>query len=123
MPTGTVRLTNAVFYARHGVSKAEQEVGGRYEVDIALELDVESAAETDSLDETVDYARVYSTIREIITEGRFSLIERGAALIAREVTAVYPQVGAVEVTLRKVNPPVGGPCEAAEVVYRSENAG
>ena len=33
----TVRLVNAVFYAHHGVMKEEHKIGGRYEVDVAMD--------------------------------------------------------------------------------------
>ena len=50
---GTVRLTNAVFYAHHGVMQEEHRIGGRYEVDVAMGLDFTKAGETDDLDATV----------------------------------------------------------------------
>nr|WP_243664118.1 dihydroneopterin aldolase [Rhodothermus marinus] len=52
---GIVRLVNAVFYAHHGVTQEEHRIGGRYEVDVAMELNVEEAARTDALEKTVDY--------------------------------------------------------------------
>lgn len=118
MPTGTVRLVNAVFYAHHGVMQEEHRIGGRYEVDVAIELDLEVAAVSDDLAATVDYERVYGLVREIVTRNRFFLIERLAYLIAHQVLEAYPEVEAVEVTVRKPNPPVGGTCDRAEAVYR-----
>jgi 7,8-dihydroneopterin aldolase/epimerase/oxygenase len=121
MSTGTVRIRNAVFYAHHGVMKEEHRVGGRYEVDVAMDLDFEAAAGTDSLDLTVDYEQVYAVIRETVTENKFYLIERLAYLIARRILALSGVLEAVEVTVRKANPPVGGPCDCAEAVYRTDN--
>ena len=40
-------------------------------------------------------------------------------LIARKVFEVHDFVEAVEVTVRKPNPPVGGTCDAAEATYRA----
>ena len=118
MPTGTVRLVNAVFYAHHGVMQEEHRLGGRYEVDVAADLDFAAAAEHDDLDRTVDYERVYALVEEIVTENNFYLIEKLAYLIAGRVAEAYPHVEAVEVTVRKPNPPVGGTCDRAEAVYR-----
>lgn len=114
----TVRLVNAVFYAHHGVTQEEHRIGGRYEVDVAIDLDIERAARADDLSATVDYERVYNLVRDIVTRNQFFLIERLAVLIADEVLEVYPQIEAVEVTVRKPNPPVGGTCDRAEVAYR-----
>lgn len=114
---GTVRLVNAVFYAHHGVTQAEHRLGGRYEVDVAAELDFAAAARDDDLSRTVDYERVYGLVEEIVTENEFYLIEKLAYLIAQRVAEAYPQTDAVEVTVRKPNPPVGGTCDRAEAVY------
>lgn len=115
---GVVRLVNAVFYAHHGVMKEEHRIGGRFEVDVSAELDFEAAARDDDLAGTVDYERVYTAVREIVTQNTFYLIEKLAYLIAERVAAAYPHIEAVEVTVRKPNPPVGGPCDRAEATFR-----
>jgi dihydroneopterin aldolase len=120
VPLATVRLVNAVFYAHHGVMEEEHRIGGRYEVDVALDLDVRAAAETDDLSETVDYERVYALVRGVVTGNSSYLIERVAWRIAAAVGEAYPGVARVEVTVRKPNPPVGGPCDRAEVTVRHE---
>lgn len=122
MTVGTVRLRNAVFYAHHGVMQEEHRIGGRYEVDVAMDLDFEAAATEDDLSLTVDYEKVYGTVSRVVTGNRFFLIERLAHLIAREILEGSAHLRAVEVTVRKANPPVGGPCDCAEAVYRCVRA-
>lgn len=117
MARGTVRLINAVFYAHHGVMQEEHRVGGRFEVDVAMDLDFADAAEADDLSKTVDYELVYRDVHHIVTQNKFYLIERLALLIARQVLDRNHQVDRVEVTVRKSNPPVGGPCDRAEATY------
>ncbi len=114
----TVRLVNAVFYAHHGVMQEEHRIGGRYEVDVALDLDVSGAAQFDDLSLTVDYEKIYALARRVVMENRFYLIERLAYLIAQGALELYPEVARVEVTVRKHNPPVGGNVDRAEVTYR-----
>lgn len=118
MPLATVRLVNAVFYAHHGVMEEEHRIGGRYEVDVAIDLDIGEAARTDDLSKTVDYERVYALVRDVVTGNSSYLIERVAWRIAEAVASAYDGVDGVEVTVRKPNPPVGGPCDRAEVVVR-----
>lgn len=118
MSLATVRLVNAVFYAHHGVMEEEHRIGGRYEVDVSMDLDVREAAATDDLSKTVDYERVYALVREIVTGANAYLIERLAVQIAEAVVSAYPAIAYAEVTVRKPNPPVGGPTDRAEVVYR-----
>jgi dihydroneopterin aldolase len=118
MANGTVKLVNAVFYAHHGVMKEEHRIGGRYEVDVAIDLELDEAAKTDDLSKTVDYERIYRLVSEIVMRNQFYLIEKLAYLIAHEVRDTYPQVESVDVAVRKPNPPVGGTADHAEAVYR-----
>lgn len=120
--SGRVRLVNAVFYGHHGVMQEEHEVGGRYEVDVGVELDFEEAALHDDLTRTVNYEKVYDFVRRLVTENNFYLIEKLAYRIAEQVLETYPNVEGVEVTVRKPNPPVGGPCDRAEATYYVNNS-
>ncbi len=121
--TGTVRLVNAVFYGHHGVMQEEHRVGGRYEVDVSVGLDFEEAALHDDLTRTVNYEKVYDFVRQLVTENNFYLIEKLAYRIAQKVLETYPDVEGVEVTVRKPNPPVGGPCDRAEATYTIDDPG
>jgi len=120
--TGTVRLVNAVFYGHHGVMQEEHRVGGRYEVDVSVGIDFEQAALHDDLTRTVNYEQVYEFVRKLVTENKFYLIEKLAYRIAQAVLDAYPDVEDVEVTVRKPNPPVGGPCDRAEATYTIDNS-
>ena len=121
--TGTVRLVNAVFYGHHGVMQEEHRVGGRYEVDVSVGIDFEEAALHDDLTRTVNYEQVYDFVRTLVTENNFYLIEKLAYRIAQTVIDTYPDVEGVEVTVRKSNPPVGGPCDRAEATYTIDDPG
>lgn len=117
--TGTVRLVNAVFYAHHGVNKEEHQLGGRYEVDVAMDLDFSEAADNDQLSSTVDYEGVYRMVHDLVTGNKFYLIEKLAVLIGRAILDGYALVESVEVTVRKHNPPVGGTLDRAEATFRA----
>lgn len=110
----TVRLSNMVFYAHHGVMKEEHRVGAKYEVDAELTFDFTAAAEHDDISKTVDYGAVYSRIRRALTEKKYFLIEAVAWEIARDLLGDFPVVREVGVRVRKRNPPVDGICDYAE---------
>ncbi len=118
-----VRLVNAVFYAHHGVMPEEHRVGRRFEVDVALEVEIAAAAQADDLTQTVDYERVYRIAQRAVTENRFYLIERLAYLIAHEALDTFPHAASAEVTVRKPDPPVGGTVAHASVTYTARRAG
>ncbi len=119
MPLSTVRLVNAVFYAHHGVMQEEHRIGGRYEVDVSMDLDFEEAAREDDLTKTVDYEHIYRLVQAIVTTNRFYLIERLAYLIGHKVMDENPFLQGVEVTVRKPNPPIGGTSDYAAATYRT----
>ena len=88
----TVRLVNAVFYAHHGVMEEEHKVGGRFEVDVAMDLDIRQAATDDDLSKTVDYERVYAIVRDRVTGTPSYLIESLAYSIAEVVMQHFPML-------------------------------
>ena len=61
-------------------------------------------------------------MRDRVTGTPSYLIESLAYSIAEVVMQHFPMLLSVEVTVRKPNPPVGGPCDRAEVVYRLDAA-
>ena len=71
----TIRLNNIQLYAYHGAYEHERELGSNFEFDIAFEADLDKAANSDDLNDTIDYAKVYEQIRAIATEKKYTLIE------------------------------------------------
>ena len=114
----TIRLQNATFFAHHGVSKEEQQTGGRYEVDVEVKLDFGKAAQEDNLNHTLCYGSIYQIVEHVVQHKKFALIERMAYLIANQVSELSDRIESVEVAVRKRNPPVGGTVDAAEVIYK-----
>jgi 7,8-dihydroneopterin aldolase/epimerase/oxygenase len=112
-----VRLTNAIFYAYHGVGKAEHKVGARYEVDAEVYFDFTEAGKNDKLSQTVDYERVYSAISQVVTSKKFYLIEAVAKKIADGLITDFSIISSLRVKVRKRNPPIGGVCDYAEADY------
>jgi 7,8-dihydroneopterin aldolase/epimerase/oxygenase len=103
-----IRIHNAVFYAYHGVANGEQDLGGKYEVDLELYLDFEKAAREDSLEYTINYEKVYELVRNIICKQKYYLIETATYKIADEIIGQFPQTSKVQIKVRKYNPPVRG---------------
>lgn len=110
-----IRIRNAVFYAYHGVMADEQNLGGKFEIDIDMHGDFSEAARTDSLKDTVDYERVYSYIGSTVLSKKYYLLEALARVIARGVLDEFPPVSFVTVRIRKPHPPVRGVVDYVEV--------
>jgi dihydroneopterin aldolase len=112
---GVIRIKNAVFYAYHGVGKDEQNLGGKFEVDVDLKTDFSDAVKSDSLKQAVNYEQVYSLVKTLVNEKKYNLIETLAETIADGVLEKYSNVNEVGVRLRKPHPPVKGVVDYVEV--------
>lgn len=115
-----IRIKNAVFYAYHGAYKDEQNLGGKFEVDIDMHCDFAEAAHNDNLEITVDYEKVYAVIKELVEGKKYFLIEALGYKIADGILDNFGMVGRVDVRVRKNNPPVRGVIDAVEVEVRRE---
>lgn len=115
MPKDVIRIKNASFYAYHGVASDEQNLGGKFEVDVDIHADLSAAIENDSLKQTVDYETVYSTIRKIITSKKYFLLEALANTIAKGLIDEFRAITSVVVRVRKPHPPVKGVIDYVEV--------
>lgn len=100
----SIFLEGIEFQANHGVTDEEQATGHRYRVDISVTTDIRSAAQSDDIDQTVNYAAMGKLVVRIGTENRFRLIETLAERIA-EHSLLLLGVQSVTVTVRKLMPP------------------
>ena len=109
-----IRLNNATFYAYHGVLTNEQVSGGKFEVDVEMFGDFTQAVLSDRLKETVDYQKVYKSIKELVIEKRFYLIESLGTQIADSILNNFSLLNRVVVKVRKHTPQVGGVVDFVE---------
>ncbi len=117
-----IRIKNAVFYAYHGVMSDEQNLGGKFEVDVDLYCNLQEAEETDSLMRTVDYAKVYQKMKDLVVDQRFYLIEALGTRIAKGILQEFLKVERVVVRVRKHNPPVKGVVDSVEAEIIQERS-
>ncbi len=99
-------MEGMAFFGRHGVFPAERELGGHFTVDVELEADLSSAAASDRLQDTVDYARAYALVREVVEGEPCHLLETVAGRIAERLLGLEG-VRAARVRVRK-RPPLPG---------------
>ncbi len=118
-----VRLNNATFYAYHGVLTNEQASGGKFEVDVDMFGDFSKASASDRLKDTVDYEKVYQSIKGLVVEKRFYLIESLGAQIASTILQKFECLDHVVVKVRKRSPQVGGVVDFVEFVTEESRAG
>lgn len=91
---------------RCGVLPEEVTRAQPLEVDLDLRLSLAAAGASDDLTDTVDYGAVCAAVEATITAGHVQLLEHLAALLADAVLAVDGRIDAVELSVRKLRPPV-----------------
>jgi dihydroneopterin aldolase len=109
-----LRLTGLSFFGHHGVLQAERKLGQRLELDVELHGDFGNCASRDSLDEALDYTKVYDLVKEVVERRSFKLLEALADAVASELLARFV-VQKVVVRVRKPNVPFSASLSNVEV--------
>ncbi len=73
------------FMACHGVYQIEKENPQLFRVSLVMETDVTQAGGTDKIEDTINYAQIYSQVKALVEGQTFNLIEKLATEIARLV--------------------------------------
>jgi dihydroneopterin aldolase len=109
-----IRLKNIIFYAHHGFYKAERELGQKFEIDIEVSCDLSGSAQSDDLDKTIDYVKIYSLAQKTFSRYKFKLLETVAEKMADEI---LKEAGVLDITInvRKPHVPMNGVLDYAEV--------
>lgn len=110
-----VLLENAIFFAHHGVFNEETLVGGKFEVNLAVETDFSLAAEADKIEGTVNYVALYNLIKEEMAQPS-KLIEHLCGRIIKRIKSEFSEVQKVHLIISKLNPPISGEIEKVSVV-------
>jgi dihydroneopterin aldolase len=100
-----IRLRDITIFGFYGVSPAEREVGQKIQIDLDLYADLAVACRSDSLQDTINYEAVYSTVMGVVGgDEDFRLLEALGEEICGAVIAEFP-VARVRIRLRKLNLP------------------
>lgn len=109
-----IYLRNVRFHAFHGVLPQEGIVGNDYLVNLVLDYDFSSAMQTDDLQGTLNYAEVYQKVREEMAV-HSKLLEHVAGRIAHRLFSDFPEIQKLQLSITKVNPPMGANSDGAGV--------
>jgi dihydroneopterin aldolase len=114
-----IELQGLVVFGHHGYLEEERRLGQRFLVDLWVDVHGE-ATETDRIEDTVDYRRLATLVREVFSGPERLLLEGLAGAIVDGILDGYPAVEHAKVRVRKpdvvLDPPVD---HAAVIVERS----
>ncbi|MEX0771718.1 MAG: dihydroneopterin aldolase [Balneolales bacterium] len=111
----TITLKSLFFLAKHGYHEIERVEGNKFEVDIIFGLHLKGPGESDDLSQTIDYSQVYDTVDSIMHGPSVKLLETLASKIGDKLYSDFPQLISLKVSIRKLNPPMSGPCAYSEI--------
>jgi len=112
---GRIIIEEMEFYAFHGHYKEEQIVGNRFLVDLEIETNLDPPADSDQLEDAVNYQKAYMLIRKEMIRTKSNLLEN---IAKRILDALYNDLEGIEkatVRIRKMHPPMGGPIRSVGV--------
>lgn len=109
---GRITLTGLKARGHHGVYDFERTQGQDFLVDVELELDLEPAARTDDVADTVHYGELAAALVRVVQGEPVNLIETLADRLA-QVCLADERVQAATVTVHKPQAPI--PHEFADV--------
>ncbi len=96
----TVSIRGLRVAAVIGVHDWEREIEQTLVFAVDMAADVAKAAASDHISDALDYSAVAQTVRDVVAQGEFQLIETAAERVAGQLLADYP-LGWVRVEVAK----------------------
>jgi dihydroneopterin aldolase len=107
-------LDNIRFHAFHGVFPQERKIGADFSVSVRAAVGVSAAVDHDIVEVTLNYAELYEVVKSEMMKPS-DLLEHVAGRIGQAVFDTFPQVRSLQVSVTKLNPPMGADCDGAGV--------
>ena len=111
---GIIRIDNMEFYAYHGCYKEERVVGNRFLADLEISANLDKAALSDNIKDTLNYQLAYNIVKEQMSQ-KSNLLENVAGRILDQLFNNFPYIEKATVKVSKMNPPMGGQMERVSV--------
>ena len=118
---GKIIIEEMEFYAFHGHYQEEQIVGNRFLVDLELKTDLSAAAQSDQLEDAVNYQVAYKLIKHEMRITKSNLLENIAKRILDALFREMKGIQKATVKIRKMHPPMGGPIQSVGVTMSRNN--
>ena len=99
----SIQLTNLQLFSFHGIHKEEKILGGQFEVNVSVSFPEQGPIQ--SLEQTVDYVKIYSVIKQRMNIPT-ALLETVAQDLAVLIQAADNRITAVDINIKKLHPPI-----------------
>jgi 7,8-dihydroneopterin aldolase/epimerase/oxygenase len=113
-----VQLHNLLFNSFHGIHEEEKILGNEYLIDASVEFHEDRTVIT-SIQDTINYVAIYNIIKERMSVPS-PLLETIVMEIGNEIHNEFPQVRSINISLKKMYPPIEGIQGAAGVNWQRQ---
>lgn len=115
-----IELLNLWFRARHGLYEEEKVLGGDFKLDVELYYLPRTIPR--HIHETIDYSEVYALIQRHMAKPE-PLLETLVITIGDDILRSFALAEEVNISIRKINPPIIGFTGSMSVSYRQRRGG
>ncbi len=117
-----LELKGMRFIACHGCLPEEKTTPQPFIIDATLFLSLKAAGESDDIDATVDYPKIYTVVEKIIMGTSVKLIETLAEKTATVILDTFAPVQRVKITVHKPESPLTEHLSDVQVtIFRDRN--
>jgi len=113
---GKIILEEMEFFGYHGCYEAEQVVGNKFLVNLVIESDLTKPAETDQLEDALNYQKAYEVVKEEM-KIRSNLLENLAKRMLDALYSKFPEIRSATIKVTKMYPPIGGLMKGVSVEF------
>jgi dihydroneopterin aldolase len=114
---GRVELVNMEFFSNHGCFEEERIIGNKFIVNCWVDYDCSKAAASDDINDALNYQELYDIVKCEMAQPSH-LLEHVAGRIISRIAAQFTYVVDAQITIDKINPPLGGKVGASRVTLR-----
>jgi dihydroneopterin aldolase len=107
-------LEDVKIYAFHGVLPEERILGTYYIINAEIKTDLWMAAETDDLNDTINYAEINEIIHQQMAIPS-DLLEHVAGRVISEIHKKFSQVAEISIRITKTRPPMKGEMKGVSI--------
>ncbi len=111
----SITIKNLEIFSNHGVLKEENVLGQKFLISCEIRLDTRDAGKSDDIEQSVNYADICHTIKEIMEQNTFSLIEKAAETISENILLKYEKIKSIKTEVKKPWAPILLPLEYVSV--------
>lgn len=111
---GLIQIEGMEFYAYHGHYEEERNIGSRFLLDLFIETDTDKAAESDNIEDALDYHKIYKLIQKEMEE-KSHLLENIGKRILDTLYNNFDSIDHAELKVSKIHPPIGGQVDMVSV--------